>query len=130
MFQLRANKLAKAQAAAKHQGSQRCSNCGHTSSPKGKQQRQAQRSTKAHKGVPSTVLYSFRSNLKLCYLKSNGNGRVFQGCHATARPLHLLNTCAESLHIILVLIPETVAVALAELESLVKIPSEKEEFNG
>ena len=54
MFQLRANKLAKAQAAAKHQGSQRCSNCGHTSSPKGKQQRQAQHSTKAHKGVPAT----------------------------------------------------------------------------
>ena len=33
MFQLRANKLAKAQAAA-NKGSQRCSNCGHTSHQK------------------------------------------------------------------------------------------------
>ena len=39
---------------AKHQGSQRCSNCGHTSSPRSKQQPQAQHSTKAHEGVPTT----------------------------------------------------------------------------
>ena len=52
MFQLRAHKLAKAQAAAKHPGSQECSN-RHTSSPRGKQQRQAQQSTQAHKHVPT-----------------------------------------------------------------------------
>ena len=48
VFQLRAHKLAKAQAAAKHQGSQECSN-GHTSLP-GRMQRQ---STQAHKHVPT-----------------------------------------------------------------------------
>ena len=48
-----AHKLAKGQTAAastaKHQGSQACSNCGHTSSPRRKQRQ----STQAHKGVPT-----------------------------------------------------------------------------
>ena len=80
---LLAHKLAKAHAAAKHPGSQECSN-GHTSSPRRKQrqstqahksvptgtqarqganrQRQAQQSTKAHKHVPTAGTQARRSN--------------------------------------------------------------------
>ena len=70
-FQLRAHKLAKAQAAAKHQGSQECSNCGHTSSPRRKQRQ----STKAHKSVPT-------AGTQACQGASSGKAprltRVFQ----------------------------------------------------
>ena len=71
VFQLRAHKLAKAQAAAKHQGSQECSNCGHTSSPRRKQRQ----STKAHKSVPT-------AGTQACQGASSGKAprltRVFQ----------------------------------------------------
>ena len=81
MFQLRAHKLAKAQAAAKPPGSQECSN-RHTSSPRGKQQRQAQQSTKAHKHVPTegTQARQGASSGKAPRLT-----RVFQRAHKLAK---------------------------------------------